>query len=310
MLENLKELVTEGKNERTRDLDQLPVREILQVMNDEDKKVPYAVEDVLDQVADAVEIIVDSLQNGGRLFYFGAGTSGRLGILDASECPPTFGTDPELIQGVIAGGPSAMIRAVEGAEDSEELGEEDIHKYNVTGKDVVVGIAASGRTPYVIGALRAAQTIGARTISLSCNETALIDGGVDVSINVVVGPEVVTGSTRLKAGSAQKLVLNMLTTATMIRLGKVYGNLMVNVQATNQKLRERVKRIVMEVTGVTYEEAGRLAELANGDAKAAILMKLTGSNREEALQLLEQTNGRIRDAITDKRCSSHRCRKM
>ncbi|CAM5795188.1 MULTISPECIES: N-acetylmuramic acid 6-phosphate etherase [Brevibacillus] len=297
MLENLKELVTEGKNERTRDLDQLPVREILQVMNDEDKKVPYAVEDVLDQVADAVEIIVDSLQNGGRLFYFGAGTSGRLGILDASECPPTFGTDPELIQGVIAGGPSAMIRAVEGAEDSEELGEEDIHKYNVTGKDVVVGIAASGRTPYVIGALRAAQTIGARTISLSCNETALIDGGVDVSINVVVGPEVVTGSTRLKAGSAQKLVLNMLTTATMIRLGKVYGNLMVNVQATNQKLRERVKRIVMEVTGVTYEEAGRLAELANGDAKAAILMKLTGSNREEALQLLEQTNGRIRDAI-------------
>ncbi|MED2010001.1 N-acetylmuramic acid 6-phosphate etherase [Brevibacillus borstelensis] len=297
MLENLKELVTEGKNERTRDLDQLPVREILQVMNDEDKKVPYAVEDVLDQVADAVEIIVDSLQNGGRLFYFGAGTSGRLGILDASECPPTFGTDPELIQGVIAGGPSAMIRAVEGAEDSEELGEEDIHKYNVTGKDVVVGIAASGRTPYVIGALRAAQTIGARTISLSCNETALIGGGVDVSINVVVGPEVVTGSTRLKAGSAQKLVLNMLTTATMIRLGKVYGNLMVNVQATNQKLRERVKRIVMEVTGVTYEEAGRLAELANGDAKAAILMKLTGSNREEALQLLEQTNGRIRDAI-------------
>ncbi|MEJ8547555.1 N-acetylmuramic acid 6-phosphate etherase [Brevibacillus borstelensis] len=297
MLENLKELMTEGKNERTKDLDQLSVREILQVMNDEDKKVPHAVEDVLDQVAEAVEIIVHSLENGGRLFYFGAGTSGRLGILDASECPPTFGTDPDLIQGVIAGGPSAMIRAVEGAEDSEELGEKDIGKHEVTAKDVVVGIAASGRTPYVIGALRTAQEIGARTISLSCNETALIDGGVDVSINVVVGPEVVTGSTRLKAGSAQKLVLNMLTTATMIRLGKVYGNLMVNVQATNQKLRERVKRIVMEVTGVTYAEAEHLAELAQGDAKAAILMKLTGSSRDEAMQLLRQTNGRIRDAI-------------
>lgn len=296
-LENLQQLTTEGKNESSKDLDRLSARGIVQMMNDEDKKVPYAVERVLDHVSEAVEVIAHALENGGRLFYFGAGTSGRLGILDASECPPTFGTDPELVQGVIAGGPSAMIRAVEGAEDSFELGQEDIHKYKVTKADVVVGIAASGRTPYVLGVLAEAQNIGAKTIALSCNQPSFINKGVDVAINVVVGPEVLTGSTRLKAGTAQKLVLNMLTTATMIRLGKVYGNLMVNVQATNLKLKERVKRIVMEVTGVSYAEAERLSELAEGDAKTAILMKLTGASREEALRLLNVTNGRIREAI-------------
>lgn len=296
-LENLQDLTTEGKNEGTRDLDRLSTRGIVQLMNDEDKKVPFAVERVLDQVSDAVELIVAAMEQGGRLFYFGAGTSGRLGILDASECPPTFGTNPELVQGVIAGGPSAMIRAVEGAEDSAELGQEDVHNYGVTEKDVVVGIAASGRTPYVLGVLKEAQRIGARTIALSCNQPSFINKGVDVAINVVVGPEVLTGSTRLKAGSAQKLVLNMLTTATMIRLGKVYGNLMVNVQATNLKLKERVKRIVMEVTGVGYAEAEMLAEQAKGDAKTAILMKLTDTSREEATRLLNLTNGRIREAI-------------
>ncbi|KQL48500.1 N-acetylmuramic acid 6-phosphate etherase [Brevibacillus choshinensis] len=296
-LENLQALTTEGKNESTQDLDRLSTRGIVQLMNDEDKKVPYAVERVLDQVSEAVELIVAALEKDGRLFYFGAGTSGRLGILDASECPPTFGTNPELVQGVIAGGPSAMIRAVEGAEDSVELGIEDVHKYGVTDRDVVVGIAASGRTPYVLGVLQEAQAIGARTISVSCNQPSFINKGVDVAINVVVGPEVLTGSTRLKAGSAQKLVLNMLTTATMIKLGKVYGNLMVNVQATNLKLKERVKRIVMEVTGVSYAEAERLADQAKGDAKTAILMKLTNTSREEAAQLLNLTNGRIREAI-------------
>jgi N-acetylmuramic acid 6-phosphate etherase len=296
-LENLQELTTEGKNESTRDLDRLSVRGIVQMMNDEDKKVPYAVERVLDQVSDAVELIVAALEKGGRLFYFGAGTSGRLGILDASECPPTFGTPPELVQGVIAGGPSAMIRAVEGAEDSFELGQKDVRDYGVTKQDVVVGIAASGRTPYVLGVLKEAQMMGAKSIAVSCNSPSFINNGVDVAINVVVGPEVLTGSTRLKAGSAQKLVLNMLTTATMIKLGKVYGNLMVNVQATNQKLKERVKRIVMEVTGVSYPEAEKLAELAEGNAKTAILMKLTGTSKEEAIRLLNQTNGRIRDAI-------------
>jgi N-acetylmuramic acid 6-phosphate etherase len=297
MMEKLEELTTELQNEDTQQLDRLSVREILRLMNEEDKKVPYAVERVLDQVADAVGLIVESLENGGRLFYFGAGTSGRLGILDASECPPTFGTDPELVQGVIAGGPAAMVRAIEGAEDSPELGRQDVHTYGVKAGDVVVGIAASGRTPYVIGALREARRLNAATIALSCNEHALIDAFADVAINVVVGPEVLTGSTRLKAGSAQKLVLNMLTTATMIKLGKVYGNLMVSVQATNVKLRERVKRIVMEVTGASYAEAERLAELANGDAKTAIVMKLTGRGAEEARRLLDEAGGRIRDVL-------------
>jgi len=296
-MENLQGLMTEEKNSNTADLDCLSSREIVQRMNDEDKKVPYAVENVLDEVAKAVDIIVASLENEGRLFYFGAGTSGRLGILDASECPPTFGTPPELVQGVIAGGQKAMVRAVEGAEDSAELGRDDVRIHGVTERDVVVGIAASGRTPYVLGALKEAQAIGAKTISVSCNETAIINEGVDVAIGVVVGPEVLTGSTRLKAGTAQKLVLNMLTTASMIRLGKVYGNLMVNVQATNQKLRERVKRIIMEVTGVSYMEAEKLSTLADGDAKTAILMRLTGTSREEAMRLLKLTKGRIREAI-------------
>jgi len=296
-MENLQGLMTEEKNSNTADLDRLSSREIVQRMNDEDKKVPYAVENVLDEVAKAVDIIVASLENEGRLFYFGAGTSGRLGILDASECPPTFGTPPELVQGVIAGGQKAMVRAVEGAEDSAELGRDDVRIHGVTERDVVVGIAASGRTPYVLGALKEAQAIGAKTIAVSCNETAVINEGVDVAIGVVVGPEVLTGSTRLKAGTAQKLVLNMLTTASMIRLGKVYGNLMVNVQATNQKLRERVKRIIMEVTGVSYMEAEKLSTLADGDAKTAILMRLTGTSREEAMRLLKLTKGRIREAI-------------
>lgn len=296
-LDNLDQLTTEEKNENSRDLDRLSARDIVQMMNDEDKKVPYAVERELDHIARAVEVIVAALENDGRLFYFGAGTSGRLGILDASECPPTFGTSPELVQGVIAGGPSAVVKAVEGAEDSAELGRDDVRAYGVTKRDVVVGIAASGRTPYVIGALREAQAIGARTISLSCNANALINEGVDVAINVVVGPEVLTGSTRLKAGTAQKLVLNMLTTASMIRLGKVYGNLMVNVQATNKKLQERVKRIIMEVTGVSYAEAEKLAKLADGDAKTAILMRLTGTSKEEATRLLNIAKGRIREAI-------------
>jgi N-acetylmuramic acid 6-phosphate etherase len=297
MLDKLEELTTELQNEQTQHLDLLPVRDILRLMNDEDKKVAYAVEQVLDEVAEAVELIAASLQNGGRLFYFGAGTSGRLGILDASECPPTFGTDPELVQGVIAGGPSAMVQAVEGAEDLPELGRADVQTNGVRASDVVVGITASGRTPYVIGALEEARRRKAKTIALSCNKKALINQFADVAINVVVGPEVVTGSTRLKAGTATKMVLNMLTTATMIKLGKVYGNLMVNVQATNSKLKERVKRIVMEVTGASYAEAERLAQLANGDAKTAIIMKLTGLGAEESLRLLNQSGGRIREAI-------------
>ncbi|MFM1651539.1 N-acetylmuramic acid 6-phosphate etherase [Brevibacillus sp. B_LB10_24] len=297
MLEKLRELTTEMKNEQTRDLDNLSIPQIVKLMNEEDKKVAAAVEEVLEDVAKAAELIVASLKNGGRLFYFGAGTSGRLGVLDAAECPPTFGTDPSLVTGVIAGGPSALVRSVEGAEDSQGLGQEDVRKCGVRAGDVVVGIAASGRTPYVIGALTEAKARQAVTISLSCNSGSLIDHEVDASINVVVGPEVVAGSTRLKAGTAQKMVLNMLTTAAMIKLGKVYGNLMVNVQATNGKLRERVKRIVMDVTGLSYREAEKLTDAAAGDARAAIVMHKTGLGRSEASQLLLHTGGNVRQAL-------------
>lgn len=297
MLEKLEALTTEMQHEQTQHLDMLSVQEVLQLMNEEDKKVPYAVEQALDQIAAAVDLIAGSMEKGGRLFYVGAGTSGRLGILDASECPPTFGIEPELVQGIIAGGPSALIRAVEGAEDLPQLGVQDVENSGITARDVVVGIAASGRTPYVIGALSEAHKRKAKIIALSCVEQALINRWADVSINVVVGPEVLTGSTRLKSGTATKLVLNMLTTAAMIKLGKVYGNLMVNVQATNSKLRERVKRIVMDVTGSSYEEAEKLVELTNGDAKTAIIMKLTGLGVEESIRLLDRTGGRVREAI-------------
>jgi N-acetylmuramic acid 6-phosphate etherase len=297
MLEKLQELTTEMKNELAEDLDNLSIPQIVKLMNEEDKKVAGAVEKVLPDVAKAAELIVVSLKNGGRLFYFGAGTSGRLGVLDAAECPPTFGTDPSLVTGVIAGGPSALVRAVEGAEDNRSLGQEDVRKFGVRAGDVVVGIAASGRTPYVIGALTEAKARQAATISLSCNSGSLIDQDVDASINVVVGPEVVAGSTRLKAGTAQKMVLNMLTTTAMIKLGKVYGNLMVNVQATNGKLRERVKRIVMEVTELGYREAERLADAADGDARVAIVMHKTGLCRSEASQLLLQSGGSVRQAL-------------
>ncbi|CAM5795553.1 MULTISPECIES: N-acetylmuramic acid 6-phosphate etherase [Brevibacillus] len=297
MGENLHELTTEMRNAASEALDQMTSLEIVTLMNEEDKKVAHAVEQVLPQVARAVDLISRALEDGGRLFYFGAGTSGRLGVLDASECPPTFGTDPQLVRGVIAGGVDALVEAIEGAEDSAELGKEDVMRSGVRAGDVVVGIAASGRTPYVIGALEAAKARQAVTISLSCNPTPDISQGVDVSINIVVGPEVVTGSTRLKAGTATKMVLNMLTTASMVHLGKVYGNLMVNVQATNQKLRERAKHIVMEVTGASYEEAERHITLAGGDARVAIVMKQTGLSAEEARERLNQAGGKLRLAM-------------
>lgn len=297
MAEKPNEWVTEGRNPHTENLDALPVMEIVKKINDEDKKVALAVEQELESVAEAVEVIVESLGNGGRLFYFGAGTSGRLGVLDAVECPPTFGTDPGLVQGFIAGGLSALVEAVEGAEDRPEWGRKDVEKAGVRVGDVVVGIAASGRTPYVLGALDEAKKRGAKTISLSCNPRAAIGALTDVAIAPVVGPEVITGSTRLKAGTAQKMVLNMLTTASMVRLGKVYGNLMVHVQATNGKLKERVKNIICEATGCTWSEAEELAEQAQGDARVGILMKWKGIEAAEARLLLDQAGGRIRKAM-------------
>ncbi|MFC4620284.1 N-acetylmuramic acid 6-phosphate etherase [Camelliibacillus cellulosilyticus] len=290
MHSHLEPLTTERPNETTRDLSRLSTFEIAKRINDEDKKVADAVEKALPSITQSIDIITDAIEKGGRLFYFGAGTSGRLGVLDASECPPTFGTDPDLIKGMIAGGLTALTTAIEDAEDKTELGKKDVEDCEITAKDVVVGIAASGRTPYVIGALEEARLRTAKTIALTCNPDPEMSHYADVAINVVVGPEVVTGSTRLKAGTAQKMVLNMLTTGAMIRLGKVYGNLMVNVKATNEKLRERVNRIVMDITGVDREQAREIVGAAKGDARIAILMHTFNLNIEEARKALEVAN--------------------
>lgn len=303
MGENLHQLQTEMRNAASEQLDQMSALEIVTLMNREDHKVAQAVERVLPEVARAAELIAQSLDGGGRLFYIGAGTSGRLGVLDAAECPPTFGTDPAKVRAIIAGGAAAMTVAVEGAEDSPELGQKDIREAGVRAGDVVVGIAASGRTPYVIGALAEAKARQAVTVSLSCNPGSAINQDADVSIDLAVGPEVVTGSTRLKAGSATKMVLNMLTTASMVRIGKVYGNWMVNVQATNRKLRERAKRIVSQVTGVDYQTAEKLIAEAQGDVKLAIVLQQTGLPLVEAAEKLRIAGGKIRQAIEGKQAT-------
>lgn len=290
MLENL---TTEARNERTMRLDEMEVTELLTVMNEEDAKVAGAVKKEIPKIAQAVTAITESLKKGGRLIYMGAGTSGRIGLLDAVECPPTFGTSPDQVVGLIAGGSNAFIKAVEGAEDRAELGRTDLQNLGLTAKDAVVGIAASGRTPYVIGALEYAKQVGAKTISISCNKNAVISTISDIAIEIENGPEVLTGSTRLKAGTSQKLVCNMLSTASMIGLGKVYGNLMVDVQPTNEKLADRAKRIVMEATGCDASTAENTLRLAEGKAKPAILMILTGCSYEVALEKLEENQGFI-----------------
>jgi N-acetylmuramic acid 6-phosphate etherase len=278
-------------------MDEMTTKEILQVMNEEDQTVALAVSKQLDQIEKLVQKVIASFQRGGRLIYIGAGTSGRLGILDAVECPPTFGTTPDMVQGIIAGGLKAITNAVEGAEDDEELAVRDLQKVSLTDKDVVVGIAASGRTPYVISALRYAKQIGAATGSIACNKGAEISKYADVSIEVETGPEVLTGSTRLKAGTAQKMVLNMISTASMIGIGKVYKNLMVDVQATNGKLKERAKRIIVEATGVDANAAARYYEAAHGEVKAAIVMILLQCSYEEAKERLHKANGFVRKAL-------------
>ncbi|MCT2195624.1 N-acetylmuramic acid 6-phosphate etherase [Paenibacillus sp. FSL K6-2441] len=290
MLENL---TTEARNERTMRLDEMEVTELLTVMNEEDAKVAGAVKKEIPKIAQAVTAITESLKKGGRLIYMGAGTSGRIGLLDAVECPPTFGTSPDQVVGLIAGGSNAFIKAVEGAEDRAELGRTDLQNLGLTAKDAVVGIAASGRTPYVIGGLEYAKQVGAKTISISCNKNAVISTISDIAIEIENGPEVLTGSTRLKAGTSQKLVCNMLSTASMIGLGKVYGNLMVDVQPTNEKLADRAKRIVMEATGCDASTAENTLRLAEGKAKPAILMILTGCSYEVALEKLEENQGFI-----------------
>ncbi|AWB71325.1 N-acetylmuramic acid 6-phosphate etherase [Vibrio cholerae] len=295
----LSHLVSEGRNPDTMDIDLLSSQEIVERLNQQDKQVPLAVEAELPQIAQAVDKITAAFKQGGRLIYLGAGTSGRLGVLDASECPPTFGVSDQMVIGLIAGGKEAMFTAQEGAEDNATLGEHDLQQIDFSSKDVLVGIAASGRTPYVIGALEYANDLGATTIALSCNPDSPIAEIAQIAISPVVGPEALTGSTRLKSGTAQKLVLNMLTTASMIRLGKSYQNLMVDVRATNRKLIARAVRIVMQATDCQREEAEALLKESHNNAKLAILMHLTGMNYEQATAKLSQSDGFLRRAMEE-----------
>ncbi|HIF9029595.1 TPA: N-acetylmuramic acid 6-phosphate etherase [Vibrio cholerae] len=295
----LSHLVSEGRNPDTMDIDLLSSQEIVERLNQQDKQVPLAVEAVLPQIAQAVDKITAAFKQGGRLIYLGAGTSGRLGVLDASECPPTFGVSDQMVIGLIAGGKEAMFTAQEGAEDNATLGAHDLQQIDFSSKDVLVGIAASGRTPYVISALEYANDLGATTIALSCNPDSPIAEIAQIAISPVVGPEALTGSTRLKSGTAQKLVLNMLTTASMIRLGKSYQNLMVDVRATNRKLIARAVRIVMQATDCQREEAEALLKESHNNAKLAILMHLTGMNYEQATAKLSQSDGFLRRAMEE-----------
>ncbi|WP_318495212.1 N-acetylmuramic acid 6-phosphate etherase [Photobacterium leiognathi] len=294
---DLTQLVTESRNTASQNIDMLSTVEMLQVINNEDKKVALAVEQVLPEIAQVVDAIAIAFQQGGRLIYAGAGTSGRLGILDASECPPTYGSKPEQVVGLIAGGHQAILKAVENAEDNREMGAQDLIDLNFTEKDVLVGIAASGRTPYVMGAMEYAKLQNAMVACISCNPQSPMAALADVAITPVVGAEVVTGSSRMKAGTAQKLVLNMLTTGAMIRVGKVYGNLMVDVEATNAKLVERQKNIVMQATECSREEAEQALTQCNGHCKTAIVMILAGVDAQTAADLLAKNNGFTRQAI-------------
>ncbi|MFY2509606.1 N-acetylmuramic acid 6-phosphate etherase [Vibrio pectenicida] len=299
LITTLSHLISEDRNPETMDIDLLPSLAIVQRLNLQDKQVPLAVEKVLPEVALAVDKITDVFKVGGRLVYMGAGTSGRLGILDASECPPTFGVSDNMVIGLIAGGKDAILKAKEGAEDSPTMGEQDLKNIEFTNRDLVVGIAASGRTPYVIGGLEYANKIGAATIALSCNPDSPIANVASIAICPVVGPEALTGSTRLKSGTAQKLVLNMLTTASMIRLGKSYQNLMVDVKATNAKLVARATRIVIQATDCNKQQAKDTLKKTNYDVKLAILMILTGLDKETAREKLNLQHGYLRKAVID-----------
>ncbi len=290
-------LTTEKSNCRSKDIDKKTTMEVISIMNEEDKLVAYAVEKEIPNITKAVDTIIDTFNKGGRLIYIGAGTSGRLGVLDASECPPTFSTDKEQVIGIIAGGKEALTEAIEGAEDNEKRGEEDLKSVNLTNLDTVVGIAASGNTPYVLGAINYANSIGVNTVGLSCNEGSLLSKIAKISITPVVGPEVITGSTRLKAGTAQKMVLNMLTTASMVGIGKVYNNLMVDLNPSNNKLVERSKRIIIEATGVNEDIAQKYLELSKIKPKIAIVMIEAKCSYDAAVKLLDKYNGSVYKAI-------------
>lgn len=293
----LDKLTTESRNLNTSNIDKVSTLEMVKIINNEDKKVAEAVEKEIPKIAQAIDYIVERIKKGGRLIYIGAGTSGRLGILDASECPPTYGVSEELIQGIIAGGREAIFRAKEGAEDSKELAIEDLKLKKLSSNDIVVGIAASGRTPYVVGGIEYGNQIGALTISITCNSDSEVSKTSQISIAPIVGAEVITGSTRLKSGTAQKLVLNMLSTGSMIKLGKVYGNLMVDVKATNKKLIERAKKIVCEATGIEKNLAEDILLKTDYDVKLSIFMILSGLSLNDAREKLLENDGYIAKAL-------------
>ncbi|MGA5443063.1 N-acetylmuramic acid 6-phosphate etherase [Streptomyces griseoincarnatus] len=294
----LETLTTEAYRPELADVDRLPTPEIARLMNAEDATVAGAVAEQVPAIAAAIDAVAERMARGGRLVYAGAGTAGRLGVLDASECPPTFNTDPAWVVGLIAGGPDAMVTSVEGAEDSPELAESDLAALGVTPDDTVVGVSASGRTPYAVGAVAYARKHGALTVGLSCNRGSALAAAAEHGIEVVVGPEFLTGSTRLKAGTAQKLVLNMISTITMIRLGKTYGNLMVDVRASNEKLRARSRRIVAQVTGADDEAVEHALAATDGEVKNAILVLLAGVDGPTAAQLLDEADGHLRAALS------------
>lgn len=297
---DLSKLLTESRNPDSKQIDTLSTYEMLKVINNEDKKVALAVQETLPEIAKVVDTVAQAFQTGGRLIYCGAGTSGRLGILDASECPPTFGADPQQVVALLAGGSQAIFKAVENAEDNAQQGASDLKAIHLNNNDVLVGIAASGRTPYVLGAMQYALSIGASVASLTCNPHSPMSELAQISVTPVVGPEIITGSSRMKAGTAQKLVLNMITTGAMIRSGKVFSNLMVDVQASNAKLVQRQKNIVIEATGCSEQQATQALLQSDNHCKTAILMLLGDLDAATAQQKLSKHNGFIRDALADK----------
>jgi N-acetylmuramic acid 6-phosphate etherase len=297
VFQELSGLVTESRNPNSYDVDMMSTEEIVRLINQEDHLVAEAVAKEIPYIVQAVDIIAEAFKKGGRLIYIGAGTSGRLGVLDASECPPTFGSDPKMVQGIIAGGFEALFRAQEGSEDIKEQGKSDLLEKNITVNDVICGIAASQRTPYVIGALETAKNLGAKTLFIICNPREVVQVDVDVAICPVPGPEVIMGSTRMKSGSAQKMVLNILTTVAMIKQGKVFENMMIDLQQNSQKLIERSKKIIMLATEKNYEEASHFLEKSKGHVKSAILMAKTGMNLANARSLLDSNDGFIKKAL-------------
>lgn len=294
---DLGNLTTEARNPNTMNLDKMSPQEIVDVMNSEDNRVVMAVHAERKHIATAVSWAAEAISNGGRILYVGAGTSGRLGVLDAVECPPTFGVSPDLVIGLIAGGNSAFVRAKEGAEDSSTLGAKELDEVDVCDKDLVIGLAASGRTPYVIGALRHARKVGARTVAIACNANSEIGREAELAIEPVTGPEILTGSTRLKAGTAEKMILNMISTGAMVLNGKAYQNLMVDVKQSNEKLVARAQNITMEATGCSRQQAVEALNEANGSSKVAIVMLLTGANADQAREKLENARWRVRRAV-------------